>query len=190
MAQKMPGNDIQGGFSSHIVVPARQLCQVPVDDQYRPVGTADVSLAQLSVVADALTTPYQAIVDAGLTAADFVTSERIPAGFPIPQVDFSENGAPIFCIAGSAPEGAAAGSVLSGRLAELAEGRGWRVITADVRQHAHGFDQLRVGKEPAADHVAALPLSGLTAALLAAVCGVAASGRALTARPVESLRAQ
>jgi 6-hydroxycyclohex-1-ene-1-carbonyl-CoA dehydrogenase len=68
--QKMPGNDIQGGFASHIVVPARQLCQVPVDDQYRPVGDADVSLAQLSVVADALTTPYQSIVDAGLTADD------------------------------------------------------------------------------------------------------------------------
>lgn len=68
--QKMPGNDIQGGFASHIVVPAAQLCRVPVDDQYRPVGEADVSLAQLSVVADALTTPYQAIVDAGLTADD------------------------------------------------------------------------------------------------------------------------
>ena len=69
-AQKMPGNDIQGGFASHIVVPAEQLCQVPVDDQYRPQGDAGVSLAQLSVVADALTTPYQAIVDAGLTGAD------------------------------------------------------------------------------------------------------------------------
>jgi 6-hydroxycyclohex-1-ene-1-carbonyl-CoA dehydrogenase len=69
-AQKMPGNDIQGGFASHIVVPAGQLCQVPVDDQYRPVGEADVSLAALSVIADALTTPYQAIIDAGLTAAD------------------------------------------------------------------------------------------------------------------------
>jgi 6-hydroxycyclohex-1-ene-1-carbonyl-CoA dehydrogenase len=69
-AQKMPGNDIQGGFASHIVVPAEQLCQVPVNDQYRPVGDADVSLAHLSVVADALTTPYQAVVDAGLTAAD------------------------------------------------------------------------------------------------------------------------
>jgi 6-hydroxycyclohex-1-ene-1-carbonyl-CoA dehydrogenase len=68
--QKMPGNDIQGGFASHIVVPAAPLCQVPVDDQYRPVGDADVALAQLSVVADALTTPYQAIVDAGLTADD------------------------------------------------------------------------------------------------------------------------
>jgi 6-hydroxycyclohex-1-ene-1-carbonyl-CoA dehydrogenase len=27
----MPGNDIQGGFGSHIVVPARGLC--PVDEQ-------------------------------------------------------------------------------------------------------------------------------------------------------------
>ena len=29
--QKMPGNDIQGGFATHIVVPARGLC--PVDEQ-------------------------------------------------------------------------------------------------------------------------------------------------------------
>jgi 6-hydroxycyclohex-1-ene-1-carbonyl-CoA dehydrogenase len=69
-AQKMPGNDIQGGFASHIVVPAAQLCEVPVDDQYRPVGKSNVSLAELSVIADALTTPYQAIVDAGLGADD------------------------------------------------------------------------------------------------------------------------
>src|SRR3569832_335519 len=27
-AQKMPGNDIQGGFASHVVVPARGLCEV------------------------------------------------------------------------------------------------------------------------------------------------------------------
>src|SRR5512133_3008932 len=27
-AQKMPGNDIEGGFASHIVVPARGLCTV------------------------------------------------------------------------------------------------------------------------------------------------------------------
>lgn len=70
VAQKMPGNDIQGGFASHIVVPADQLCPVQVDDRNRPVGTADVPLAHLSVVADALTTPYQAVVDAGLTADD------------------------------------------------------------------------------------------------------------------------
>lgn len=70
VAQKMPGNDIQGGFASHIVVPADQLCEVPVDDQGKPKGEADVSLAELSVIADALTTPYQSISDVGLTAED------------------------------------------------------------------------------------------------------------------------
>ncbi|NNF99624.1 MAG: 6-hydroxycyclohex-1-ene-1-carbonyl-CoA dehydrogenase [Desulfobacteraceae bacterium] len=69
-AQKMPGNDIQGGFASHIVVPAAQLCEVPVDENYKPVGEADISLAELSVVADAITTPYQAIIESGLTEAD------------------------------------------------------------------------------------------------------------------------
>lgn len=70
MAQKMPGNDIQGGFASHILVPARQLCKVPVDDQGKPVGTTDISLEELSVVADAITTPYQSIIEAGLGEED------------------------------------------------------------------------------------------------------------------------
>lgn len=68
--QKMPGNDIQGGFASHILVPAKQLCKIPVDKNMKPIGTADVSLAELSVVADAITTPYQAIIEAGLTEKD------------------------------------------------------------------------------------------------------------------------
>ncbi len=68
--QKMPGNDIQGGFASHIVVPAKQLCKVPVDENMKPIGAADVSLQELSVVADAITTPYQAIIEAGLTEKD------------------------------------------------------------------------------------------------------------------------
>lgn len=70
MTQKMPGNDIQGGFASHIVVPAKQLCKVPVDADMKPVGAVDVSLEELSVVADAITTPYQAIVEAGLSEQD------------------------------------------------------------------------------------------------------------------------
>ncbi len=69
-AQKMPGNDIQGGFASHIVVPAKQLCEVPLGSDGRPAGTSGVSLAELSVVADALTTPYQAIHESGLTDQD------------------------------------------------------------------------------------------------------------------------
>jgi len=69
-AQKMPGNDIQGGFASHIVVPAAQLCEVPLGGDGQPAGASGVSLAELSVVADALTTPYQAIQESGLTDLD------------------------------------------------------------------------------------------------------------------------
>jgi 6-hydroxycyclohex-1-ene-1-carbonyl-CoA dehydrogenase len=62
-AQKMPGNDIQGGFATHIVVPARGLCEVNLDRLQR----AGLELAQVSIVADALTTPYQAVRRAGVT---------------------------------------------------------------------------------------------------------------------------
>lgn len=65
-AQKMPGNDIQGGFASHIVVPARGLC--PVDEQR--LAQAGLTLAQVSIVADALTTPYQAVRRAGVEPGD------------------------------------------------------------------------------------------------------------------------
>ena len=65
--QKMPGNDIQGGFASHVVVPAFGLCPVDLDRLAR-VG---MSLADLSVVADAMTTPYQAAVQAGVKDGDF-----------------------------------------------------------------------------------------------------------------------
>jgi len=70
VAQKMPGNDIQGGFASHVVVPAAQLCEVPVEPGATEVGRSGVGLAELSVIADALTTPYQAIMDLGLTDQD------------------------------------------------------------------------------------------------------------------------
>lgn len=69
-AQKMPGNDIPGGFASHIVVPAGKLCDVPVDGQYRPLSASGVTLAELSVLADAITTPYQSIIESGLSGED------------------------------------------------------------------------------------------------------------------------
>jgi 6-hydroxycyclohex-1-ene-1-carbonyl-CoA dehydrogenase len=68
--QKMPGNDIQGGFSTHIVVPGGDLCEVPVDAEFRPKGRCEESLAELSVIADAVTTPYQAITESGLSELD------------------------------------------------------------------------------------------------------------------------
>ena len=61
--QKMPGNDIQGGFASHIVVPGRGLCEVDP----AKLKSAGLELAQVSIVADALTTPYQAVRRAGVT---------------------------------------------------------------------------------------------------------------------------
>jgi 6-hydroxycyclohex-1-ene-1-carbonyl-CoA dehydrogenase len=61
-AQKMPGNDIHGGFATHIVVPARGLCEV---DESR-LARAGLTLANVSIVADALTTPYQAVRRAGV----------------------------------------------------------------------------------------------------------------------------
>ncbi len=65
--QQMPGNDIQGGFATHIRVPARGLC--PVDEQR--LAAAGLTLADVSVVADAVTTPYQAAVQAEVRPGDF-----------------------------------------------------------------------------------------------------------------------
>lgn len=64
--QKMPGNDIHGGFATHVCVPARGLC--PVDEQR--LAAAGLALADVSVVADAVTTPYQAAVQAEVRPGD------------------------------------------------------------------------------------------------------------------------
>jgi 6-hydroxycyclohex-1-ene-1-carbonyl-CoA dehydrogenase len=64
--QKMPGNDIHGGFATHISVPAYGLC--PVDEAR--LQDAGLELADVAVVADAVTTPYQAVVRSGLGAGD------------------------------------------------------------------------------------------------------------------------
>ena len=64
--QQMLGNDIQGGFATHVCVPARGLCLV---DEKRLAFTG-LSLADVSVVADAVTTPYQAVVQAEVKSGD------------------------------------------------------------------------------------------------------------------------
>ena len=66
--QKMPGNDIHGGFATHVVVPARGLC--PVDE--KRLAAAGIELSDLSVIADAVTTPYQAVKQAGVGYGDLV----------------------------------------------------------------------------------------------------------------------
>jgi len=73
-ASVMPGNDADGGFASHVEVSSRGLCPVdPGDvrkDSKDPVGTAGLDLWEISVVADAVTTPLQAIRRSGLSAGD------------------------------------------------------------------------------------------------------------------------
>ena len=66
LAQKMPGNSLgfYGGFSSHIPVPAANLCAVE--------KRGEMPLERLAVVADAITTPYQAVTRAGVQKGDRV----------------------------------------------------------------------------------------------------------------------
>ena len=68
--QKMPGNHIDGGFASHVVVPSRYLCLVAVENETKQFGDSDVTLKELSVIADAVSTPYQAVKNSGLGEKD------------------------------------------------------------------------------------------------------------------------
>lgn len=64
-AQTMPGNDRHGGFATHVVVPAANL--LPLSE---PIS--EDALPELSVIADAITTPYQALLRANAGAGDLV----------------------------------------------------------------------------------------------------------------------
>ena len=63
-AQVMPGNDRHGGFASHVVVPAKFLCPVP------ETLLTTHELWELSIVSDAVTTPFQAVKNSGLAKGD------------------------------------------------------------------------------------------------------------------------
>jgi 6-hydroxycyclohex-1-ene-1-carbonyl-CoA dehydrogenase len=67
--QIFPGNDVHGGFGTHLTVPASGLCPVPdLDDP--TVNPTGLDLATLSVIADAVSTPYQAALRADLREGD------------------------------------------------------------------------------------------------------------------------
>jgi 6-hydroxycyclohex-1-ene-1-carbonyl-CoA dehydrogenase len=63
--QTMPGNDIHGGFATRAIVPGRHLQVLPDD-------LSGYALADLSVIADAVTTPLQAIRRACVQPDDVV----------------------------------------------------------------------------------------------------------------------
>ena len=71
--QVFPGNDVHGGFASHVVVPGHGLCEVPgCVSADQPLGRAGVTLRELAVVADAVSTAWQANLQAAVDEGDFV----------------------------------------------------------------------------------------------------------------------
>ncbi len=69
--QVMPGNDRDGGFATHTVLPGRFLCPVPgasADPDAVLAGIPGLTLRHLAIVADAVSTAYQAVARSGLTS--------------------------------------------------------------------------------------------------------------------------
>jgi 6-hydroxycyclohex-1-ene-1-carbonyl-CoA dehydrogenase len=62
--QLMPGNDFHGGFATHIKVPHQYLCEVPDSLLVK------YELAEVSVIADAISTPYQVMKKSELEKGD------------------------------------------------------------------------------------------------------------------------
>lgn len=77
LGQKMPGNSlgIYGGNSSHIVVPSQDLCAVG--------DRGNIPLQQLAVVADAVTSPYQAAMRAELKPGDLAIVVGVTGGLGV-----------------------------------------------------------------------------------------------------------
>lgn len=65
VAQFMPGNDGHGGFATHVIAPAAHLVTLGAD-------LGGHALEEIAVVADAVTTPYQALRRAAVIAGDLV----------------------------------------------------------------------------------------------------------------------
>jgi 6-hydroxycyclohex-1-ene-1-carbonyl-CoA dehydrogenase len=71
--QVMPGNDRDGGFATHVILPGRDLCPVPGanGNPDAPLGSASgLTLRHLAVVADAVSTAYQAVARSELAPGD------------------------------------------------------------------------------------------------------------------------
>lgn len=64
--QVSPGFDMHGGFASHLTVPAMGLCEVDLER----LAAVGMELADASVIADAVTTPYQTIMQAQVEDGD------------------------------------------------------------------------------------------------------------------------
>lgn len=69
--QVMPGNDCDGGFATRVILPGRGICPVPggKPDADASLGSVrGLTLRHLAVVADAVSTAYQAVLRSGLAS--------------------------------------------------------------------------------------------------------------------------
>ncbi len=136
--QIFPGNDVHGGFATHVRVPSLGLCTVPnLDcDQINPLG---LKLEMLSVLADAVSTAYQAILRSPLEEAGlaiFVGAGGV-GGFGV-QIAASR-GARVIAI----DTDAAKLDVMASHGADLtlcAKDMDFRQIRGAVREYAHALD--------------------------------------------------
>ncbi|MBW1879631.1 MAG: 6-hydroxycyclohex-1-ene-1-carbonyl-CoA dehydrogenase [Deltaproteobacteria bacterium] len=73
--QIMPGNDADGGFATHVVLPGAGLCPIPGGSADPDASLGDVpglTLRHMAVVADAVATAYQAVERSGLGPGELV----------------------------------------------------------------------------------------------------------------------
>ena len=127
LGQKMPGNDIHGGFATHILCPASSLVSL----EHAPDS---IALDSLSVVADAVSTAYQAVARSGLESGDvaFVVGGGGVGGFTA-QIAAAMGARVVVCdvddvrLADCAAYGASATVNVKGRSAK------------DVRKELHGI---------------------------------------------------
>ncbi len=62
--QRMPGNDVPGGFAGHLAAPAASLAVLPKEVDRE-------TIQQMAVIADAVSTPYEAVHRSSLAEGDF-----------------------------------------------------------------------------------------------------------------------
>jgi len=135
--QKMPGNDLDGGFATHLTVPITGLSNIEnLPDRYE--------LADMSVIADAVTTPLQAVRRAKVSDGDFA-------------VVIGAGGVGTYAVQIAAASGATVVAVdIDGdRLALLREHGAAATVNArdlsprdvrdNVREHAKSFGMSRTG---------------------------------------------
>lgn len=135
--QKMPGNDLDGGFATHVTVPTTGLSIIEnLPDGYE--------LADFSVIADAVTTPLQAVRRANVSQGDFVVvvgtggvgtyAVQIAAasGATVVAVDIDDDRLSLLRDHG------AAATVNAGNLSS-------REVRDQVRDHARSLDMPRTG---------------------------------------------